>query len=209
MKKLLASLTILTILALPLGSAAFAEQQTPSIDLSVEEVHGNIPAQADAAQAMYPAVHSLVLAMTENDLEYAPEDSEFLWTSLYYMLSLYGQMDERAEFTDDTMILPSEMVRDYAAALYPDVAQLPEIPTPISQRIAYFASDDSYHLARGDEALIQVTVDDTQTQDNGQVILSGRMTALEDGSTLYTFQSTLSPRDTMFGFIIDSLTISA
>ena len=125
------------------------------------------------------------------------------------MLSLYGQMDERAEFTDDTMILPSEMVRDYAAALYPDVAQLPEIPTPISQRIAYFASDDSYHLARGDEALIQVTVDDTQTQDNGQVILSGRMTALEDSSTLYTFQSTLSPRDTMFGFIIDSLTISA
>ena len=74
MKKLLASLTILTILALPLGSAASAEQQTPPIDLSVEEVHGNIPAQADAAQAMYPAVHSLVLAMTENDLEYAPED---------------------------------------------------------------------------------------------------------------------------------------
>ena len=209
MKKLLASLTILTILALPLGSAASAEQQTPPADLSVEEVHGNIPAQADAAQAMYPAVHSLVLAMTENDLEYAPEDSEFLWTSLYYMLSLYGQMDERAELTDDTLILPSEMVRDYAAALYPDVAQLPDIPAPISQRIAYFASDDSYHLARGDEALIQVTVDDTQAQDNGQVILSGRMTALEDGSTLYTFQSTLSPRDTMFGFIIDSLTISA
>ena len=119
MKKLLASLTILTILALPLGSAASAEQQTPPADLSVEEVHGNIPAQADAAQAMYPAVHSLVLAMTENDLEYAPEDSEFLWTSLYYMLSLYGQMDERAELTDDTLILPSEMVRDYAAALYP------------------------------------------------------------------------------------------
>ena len=65
MKKLLASLTILTILALPLGSAASAEQQTPPADLSVEEVHGNIPAQADAAQTMYPAVHSLVLAMTE------------------------------------------------------------------------------------------------------------------------------------------------
>ena len=53
MKKLLASLTILTILALPLGSAASAEQQTPPADLSVEEVHGNIPAQADAAQTMY------------------------------------------------------------------------------------------------------------------------------------------------------------
>lgn len=210
MKKLILSLTIVSLLIFPLGAAALTQSQQESLPaMSTEEVHGNVPAQTDAAQAMTPAVHALVLAMTENHLDYDPSDSEFLWTSLYYMLSLYGQMDERAEFTDDTMILPSEMVRDYAAALYPDVAQLPEIPAPISQRIAYFASDDSYHLARGDEALIQVTVDDTQTQDNGQVILSGRMTALEDGSTLYTFQSTLSPRDTMFGFIIDSLTISA
>ena len=210
MKKLILSLTIVSLLIFPLGAAALTQSQQESLPaVSTEEVHGNVPAQTNAAQAMTPAVHALVLAMTENHLDYDPSDSEFLWTSLYYMLSLYGQMDERAEFTDDTMILPSEMVRDYAAALYPDVAQLPEIPTPISQRIAYFASDDSYHLARGDEALIQVTVDDTQPQDNGQVILSGRMTALEDGSTLYTFQSTLSPRDTMFGFIIDSLTISA
>ena len=137
----------------------------------MEEVHGNIPAQADAAQAMYPAVHSLVLAMTENDLEYAPEDSEFLWTSLYYMLSLYGQMDERAELTDDTLILPSEMVRDYAAALYPQVEQLPGIPSPISQRI-----------------------------------LTGQPNALEDGSVLRDFQVTLSPRDSMFGYVITDLT---
>lgn len=210
MKKLILSLTIVSLLIFPLGAAALTESQQESLPaVSTEEVHGNVPAQTDAAQAMTPAVHALVLAMTENHLDYDPSDSEFLWTSLYYMLSLYGQMDERADFTDDTMILPSEMVRDYAAALYPDVAQLPDIPAPISQRIAYFASDDSYHLARGDEGLIQVTVDDSQNQANGQVILSGRMTALEDDSTLYTFQATLSPRDTMFGFIIDSLTISA
>ena len=41
-KSFLASLTILTILALPLGSAASAEQQTPP-STSLWEVHGNIP----------------------------------------------------------------------------------------------------------------------------------------------------------------------
>ena len=209
MKKLILSLAIVSLLIFPLGAAALAESQQDSLPtVTTEEVHGNVPAQTNAAQAMTPAIHALVLAMAENHLDYAPEDSEFFWTSLYYMLSLYGSMDERAEFTDDTMILPSEMVRDYAAALYPDVAQLPDIPAPISQRIAYFVSDDCYRLARGDEALIQVTVDDSQPQANGQVVLSGRMTALEDGSTLYTFQATLSPRDTMFGFLIDSMTIS-
>ena len=207
MKKLILSLTLVSLLALPLGAAALTQPEAlPSV--STEEVHGNVPAQTDAAQAMTPADHALVLAMAENQLSSDPGDPEFVWTSLYYMLSLYGQMDERAEFTDDAMTLPAEMVRDYAAALYPDAAQLPDIPSPISQRIAYSAADDSYRLARGDEGLIQVAVDHSQTQQNGQVILSGRMTALEDGSTLYTFQATLSPRDTMFGFLLDSLAIS-
>lgn len=209
MKKLILSLTLVSILIFPLGAAALNQSQQEALpSVSTEEVHGNVPAQSNAAQSMTPAVHALVLAMTENHLDYDPGDSEFLWTSLYYMLSLYGQMDERAEFTDDTMILPSEMVRDYAAALYPDVAQLPDIPSPISERISYSAAEDCYRLARGDEGLIQVVVDGSQTQENGQVLLSGRMVALEDNSTLYTFQATLSPRDTMFGFIIDSLAIS-
>lgn len=209
MKKLILSLTLVSILIFPLGAAALNQSQQEALpSVSTEEVHGNVPAQSNAAQSMTPAVHALVLAMTENHLDYDPGDSEFLWTSLYYMLSLYGQMDERAEFTDDTMILPSEMVRDYAAALYPDVAQLPDIPSPISERISYSAAEDCYRLTRGDEGLIQVVVDGSQTQENGQVVLSGRMVALEDNSTLYTFQATLSPRDTMFGFIIDSLAIS-
>ena len=116
MKKLILSLTLISLLTVSLGGVASA--------------------QSDAAQSMYPAIHALVMAMTENHLDYDPEDPEFLWTSLYYMLSLYGQMDERAELTDDTLILPGEVVQDYASALYPDVSTLREIPSPISERIS-------------------------------------------------------------------------
>ena len=122
------------------------------------------------------------------------------------MLSLCGQMDERAELTDDTLILPSEMVRDYAAALYPQVEQLPGIPSPISQRIRYQASDDSYHLARGDEGLAEVVLQTPITLASGAVILTGQLNALEDGSVLRDFQVTLSPRDSMFGYVITDLT---
>ena len=172
--------------------------------LASPEAFGDvIERMADAARPLRP---TRIVAMTENDLEYAPEDSEFLWTSLYYMLSLYGQMDERAEFTDDTLILPSEMVRDYAAALYPQVEQLPGIPSPISQRIRYQASDDSYHLARGDEGLAEVVLQTPITLASGAVILTGQLNALEDGSVLRDFQVTLSPRDSMFGYVITDLT---
>ena len=176
--------------------------------MTTETAQGSAPAQADASQSMYPAVHALVMAMTENHLDYDPEDPEFLWTSLYYMLSLYGEMDERSELTDDTLILPSEVVQDYAAALYPDVATLPEIPAPISERISYRASDGAYRLARGDEGLSQVTVEPPIYLSSGAVVMNGALESLEDGSALRKFQVTLAARDCMFGYIITDLTFS-
>ena len=208
MKKLILSVTLIALLTASLGSAAFAQsrQESPA-SLQEETVQGSAPAQADASQSMYPAVHALVMAMTENHLDYRPEDPEFLWTTLYYMLSLYGQMDERAELTDDTLILPPEVVQDYAAALYPDVSSLPDIPSPISQRITQ-ARDGTYHLARGDEGLSQVTVEPPICLSNGTLVMNGALIALEDGSTLREFQVTLLPRDCMFGYRITDLTFS-
>lgn len=207
MKKLLASLTILTILALPLGSAASAEQQTPPADLSVEEVHGNIPAQADAAQAMYPAVHSLVLAMTENDLEYAPEDSEFLWTSLYYMLSLYGQMDERAELTDDMLILPAETVADYAGALFSNFDGLPALPREMNGRVSYDWQNDTFRLARGDAGLTETRLGEITELGGGCVQVAGALVSLEDESVLCSFTVDLVRNNSMFGYAISGLDI--
>ena len=207
MKKLLASLTILTILALPLGSAASAEQQTPPADLSVEEVHGNIPAQADAAQAMYPAVHSLVLAMTENDLEYAPEDSEFLWTSLYYMLSLYGQMDERAELTDDMLILPAETVADYAGALFSNFDGLPALPREMNGRVSYGWQNDTFRLARGDAGLTETRLGEITELGGGRVQVAGALVSLEDESVLCSFTVDLVRNNSMFGYAISGLDI--
>ena len=115
MKKLVLSLSLFALLATSLGGAAFAQaRQEASPVLSPEEIHGSAPAQPDASESMYPAVHALVMAMTENHLDYDPEDPEFLWTSLYYMLSLYGQRDERAEVTDDSLLLPGEVIRLYS-----------------------------------------------------------------------------------------------
>ena len=209
MKKLILSLTLIALLTASLGGAAFAQsRQEPLPEVTTETAQGSAPAQADASQSMYPAVHALVMAMTENHLDYDPEDPEFLWTSLYYMLSLYGEMDERSELTDDTLILPSEMVQDYAAALYPDVAALPEIPAPISERISYHASDGTYRLARGDEGLSQVTVEPPIYLSSGAVVMNGVLKSLEDGSTLREFQVTLAARDSMFGYIITDLTFS-
>ena len=207
MKKWMIALMMAALLIVPMGGIAYAVGEgAPAAPAAGEFIPGDVPAQSGTMDAMVAPVNALVMCMVEQGLAYNDQDDVFLWNSLYYMLSLYGQMDERAEFTDDTLILPSEMVRDYAAALYPQVEQLPGIPSPISQRIRYQASDDSYHLARGDEGLAEVVLQTPITLASRAVILTGQLNALEDGSVLRDFQVTLSPRDSMCGYVITDLT---
>ena len=137
---------------------------------------------------------------------FSKEPADVASLAYYGLFALQHRGQESAELTDDTLILPSEMVQDYAAALYPQVEQLPGIPAPISQRIRYQASDDSYHLARGDEGLAEVVLQTPITLASGAVVLTGQLNSLEDGSLLRDFQVTLSPRDSMFGYVITDLT---
>ena len=122
MKKRLLSICLIVILVLSLGGAAMAASKPEN-----SFIPGRVPAETDAIQSVTPPIHALVLCMVENDLEYS-KIRLFTWKSLYYMLSLYGQMDARAELTDDMLILPAETAADYASALFPDFQGLPPLP---------------------------------------------------------------------------------
>lgn len=137
MKKRLLSICLIVILVLTLGGAAMAVS-TPESNF----IPGHVPAETDALQSVKPPLHALVLCMAENDLEYSKSDL-FTWKSLYYMLSLYGAMDARAELTEDTLILPAETAADYASALFPGFQGLPKLPTALGGVVSYDASRTS------------------------------------------------------------------
>ena len=131
MKKLLTAALAAAVLMVTLGGAVLAEPRLPSDadaqpDTSYEA--GSAPAQTDAWTAMQPAIHALVLAMDENDLDYTPDDPRFQWVALYYMLSLYGRMDDRAELSDAYLTLPGEAVMDLAIPMFPQLTGLPQLP---------------------------------------------------------------------------------
>ena len=131
MKKRLLSICLTVLLVLSLANAAMAASQAEN-----SFIPGHVPAETDALQSVTPPIHALVLCMAENDLEYSKSDL-FTWKCLYYMLSLYGQMDTRAELTDDTLILPAETAADYACALFPNFQGLPKVPTALAGHVAY------------------------------------------------------------------------
>lgn len=172
-----------------------------------EFVPGSVPAESGDMDGMVPPINALVLCMLEQGISYDEESDVFLWNSLYYMISLYGQMDSRAELTDDTLILPTETVEDYAAALFTNYDGLPTLPNELRDRVVFDWQTDSYRLARGDAGLSETRIENVEKLEGGRVQVSGALVALEDGRDLRRFSATLTANDSMFGYSIAGLDI--
>lgn len=224
MKKQMLSIALTLTLLLSIGSHVTAQESSDSTpmettssvlttsvvdDMNIETADvgdlmlyrdGDVPAGSSILDSITPPVSALVLCMLELDLEYNQKDDIFYWNGLYYMLSLYGQMDSRAEFTDDTLILPAEAVADYAAALFADFSGLPALPDQLSQRITY--SDGDYYLARGDAGQLTTVISTADTQADGDLLVNGSLVSSATGDTVCSFVVELQPNDSMFGYAI-------
>lgn len=219
MKRTIISTALIFAMLLTIGGHAIAQEtsqleittQTEITTLSAQveapltdELNGyrdgDVPAGLSAVDAITPPVSALVLCMLELGLDYDQSDDSFYWSGLYYMLSLYGQMDSRAQLTDDTLILPPEAVADYAAALFADFNGLPALPTELAERISLV--DGEYHLARGDAGQLTCEITSTVSQADGTVLAYGDMVSTVDGSVVSTFTVKLQPNDSMFGYAI-------
>lgn len=193
MKRIILAAVIVSILIIPLGNTAWADQEegTPS------------SAGNGTVEAVLPSVHGVVLAMLNHGAaSFDLDDGELVWESLYNMLSLYGQLDSRCDPYSGELVLPEETVWDYASALGLRPDGLPPLPDSLSDRIVYDSSEYCYRLICGDAGLTQLQIDSLRA-DGGYLFLD---CSLADHSVLARFQVTLQPRDNMFGFAVSALT---
>lgn len=163
---------------------------------------GSVPADAALMDAIGLPIHALVLSMTEHEFAYDPQSAPFVWNALYYALSMYGKADDRAELTQDALLLPSESVDDFFRALFAGLDALPALPEQMDGFVSYDPSSDMYRLALGDFALTQIRLGQPMTQENGTFIVNGTLTSPEDDAPLSSFRVALTENDTMFGFSI-------
>ena len=208
MKKMLISISLIAAMLCSMVGLAYADnakdlQSRAGLDF----VPGTVPAQSRQMDGMVPPVNALVLCMLERDLEYDESGDVFLWNSLYYMISLYGEMDDRAELTDESLILPSETVADYAYALFTNYNGLPHLPDQLQEWVTYDQASDCYILARGDAGLSDTVIESAADLGGGVTEVSGALVAQEDGSVLCRFTATLNENNSMFGYSISNLNI--
>ena len=207
MKKLLLTALLAVALLLPLGTTALAEDDTTAESEAVYlYVPGNAPAQTDVA-SMLPALHGVLLAMDNQGMTSFTADDDLLsWEMLYNLLSMYGQMDSRAWFEEDVLVLPGEAVLDYSAAILPAPLSPADLPEELSDRMVYDPEFDEFRLYCGSDDLSQVVIDECVENPAG-VSLSGRLVYLAEEETLLSFTAELTLHDNMFGYALTELTV--
>ena len=115
LKKMLLTLTAAAVLAVSIPLAAMAvnggETALPAGDETVF-VPGSIPAETGAVESMTPALHAGLLTLLHLGDDALTSDAG-RWETVYNMLSLYGQLDERADSGDGLLTVPAETVLDF------------------------------------------------------------------------------------------------
>ena len=208
MKKLLLTTLLAALLILPLGTIALADNETAAVPpQSVEYIPGSIPAQTDLS-SMLPAMHAVLLAMDNQGVtSFTANDETLSWEMLYNMLSMYGQMDDRAYYDGEMLVLPSETVMDYSAALFELPPAAETLPAELADRMTYDAMLDEYRLYCGSDDLSQVVIDAT-ANSVGSVELSGRLVYLAADETLCSFTASLTVCDNLFGYTLTELNVA-
>lgn len=208
MKKLLLTTLLAAMLLLPLGTTALADDETSAAQPGIEDyVPGDAPAQTDIS-SMLPAMHAVLLAMDNQGVtSFAADEVSLSWEMLYNMLSMYGQMDERSFYEGERLILPSETVMDYSAALFELPPAVDTLPAELADRMTYDAGLDEYRLYCGSDDLSQVVIDSAEDL-GGSVALSGRLVYLAEEETLCSFTAELTVCDNLFGYMLAELQVA-
>lgn len=209
-KPILVLLAVCLLTAFMVATVSAGEQTVPSpfppvidetTDPGVAFSEGSVPAEAGLTDGIRLPIHALVLSLWEHELTYDTQSAPFVWNALYYALSLYGQADDRAQLTEDALLLPSEVVHDFANALFANLNDLPPLPEE-NDFVSYDALTDTYHLSIGDFAETQLLPGALTQLANGSFRMEGTLTALENDAPLLRFHVDLQENDTMFGFSI-------
>ena len=210
MKKLFLSLLMVASLLCSTGSIALANDEPVFSDDSVSRNESYTPGEAPAqipAESMAPAIHAVLLAMGNQGLDsFTTENEALSWEMLYNLLSMYGQLDARSAYEGELLVIPSETVADYSAALFAAPLSPDSLPAELADRMTYDAQRDSYFLYCGSDGLAEVVFSSVETQEDG-VTISGKLMFVAENLELAAFSAVLSPADNLFGYTLTALDV--
>lgn len=157
----------------------------------ITEDSGAVIMLEDNLENMLMPMDALMMCMEENDYEYNVSDPTVFWASLYYTLGNYGTERDLVTISSDEMEVPRQVAQEYAAALFADYDNLPEIPENLRAAIHYDESADAYIVSLGDRGMSQSKVVEYSDNGDGTYTVLAKLYGIDDDTTICEWRFTL------------------
>jgi len=128
----------------PAAATEAAPTPAPEQPLPEEDVDGMV-------QDMMPILDSIVRTIgIEGEGQYDPQDEGCFWYVLQQMGVNWGQTHPLYEKEGDTIILPRQVMQEFASAAFYEYDDLLPVPEYLAESVAYDEGLDAYRLAPSD-----------------------------------------------------------
>ncbi len=124
-----------------------------------------------ALNDMTPVLDSITRAMgVLGRVPYAPDDPEFFWAVLYLMSESWGDTHPLVKREDDgTVVMPGQVMQEFAAAAFYGCDALPALPASHSAAIDYDQDYDIYRIAPSDGIDAEIVLRGYYVKDDGTI----------------------------------------
>ena len=149
---------------------------------------GRVMTFEDNLENMLMPMDALMMCVTENGYEYGSTDPTVFWASLYYTLGNYGTKREIVTINGSEMIVPSQVVQEFARGVFADYDNLPEIPGNLNTAIRYDEGKDAYVVSLGDRGLSESRIYDDYDNGDGTYTVMAKLCATDSNSTICDYK---------------------
>lgn len=166
---------------------------------------------ADFSDAMM-IVDPLLLSSVETGKVYNVEDATYVWKSLIYGTGIYFTGTADAEITAYSLVVPGDSVQKYAAAMFSDCTQLPQIPDSID--ITYDEAKDAYLFPLGDRGASYSEILNVKHGEADTIILEAALFSAADeektviASAIFTLIPNPDAEATLFPYSVVSMELA-
>ena len=131
----------------------------------------NRESMSDEFYVMTKPIDAVIRCMSENNMEYEPQNPEFFWKALSYFVGSYGIDHELAEVEYNKVKIPSNVVQEFATVLFYNYNDLLDIPESIGDDVVYDDYYGGYIFKINPATLSYATLEKVETKEKEYIAI--------------------------------------
>lgn len=169
----------------PTPTVAPATPVAPSTP-SPEQAASKLVPDENKLKAMLPVFEAIINAST--DEIYDGNDPYYFWSVMYFIGVNNGTANPKAMVAPDdiNIIIPTQLVDEYASALFANYSKMPALPEDMDFPITYAKDQDAYLMELSDSGEVEYAISSYEAVSDTQITATVQV-KYDDGTQEYKF----------------------